>query len=267
MNKNVRLAKNTFWNQVRVSKGVKIREIAELFDVKESTAGFWFSGQQVPRTAIQCQLCDLFDIDYETGINNFTNDHKIWKNERGRLDFTTEEDLNSMKSKTQSTSSRAPSPIKYSNAWNIRRLDAKLSFKELATFLGLAESTVATFFSGRAIPSDNYIQMLCGLFNGLDFATGKQDFLDGHEMWVATQASNKTSKTTPPVTEIIAESKSLDDFDSIIEFVYGKVSRTDFLEFVDALSEHNCKALDIIYDKIPCADFITISKKFNDIKE
>lgn len=282
MNNNIRLTKNTFWNRVRVSKGIKIREIAEMFDVSEAIAGLWFSGQKPPKTAIQCQLCDLFDVDYETGINNFTNDHKIWKNERGRFNFITEEDLEIMKS-TKKASKQSEKPgtpgakVRYSTPWNIRRQESGISIADLATFLNLARCTVSTFFTGRAIPTDNHIQMLCSLFNGLDFDTGKQDFITGHEMWLSENPNTEThKKSAAPSTEEITETFDtvVDDTcessesiqNSIIDLVYGKIPRSDFLEFVDALSEHNCKALDIIYGKISRADFIAISKKFNNIK-
>jgi len=282
MNNNIRLTKNTFWNRVRVSKGIKIREIAEMFDVSEAIAGLWFTGQRPPKTAIQCQLCDLFGIDYETGINNFTNDHKIWKNERGRFNFITEEDLEIMKStkKMSNQSEKHGTPgakIRYSTPWNTRRQESGISIADLATFLNLARCTVSTFFTGRVIPSDNHIQMLCGLFNGLDFDIGKQDFITGHEMWLSENPDTGThKKSAAPSTEEITEtfdtvvndtcesSESIQD--SIIDLVYGKIPRSDFLEFVDALSKHNCKALDIIYGKISRVDFITISKKFNEIK-
>ena len=282
MNNNIRLTKNTFWNRVRVSKGIKIREIAEMFDVSEAIAGLWFTGQRPPKTAIQCQLCDLFDVDYETGINNFTNDHKIWKNERGRFNFITEEDLEIMKStkKASKQSEKSSTPgakIRYSTPWNIRRQESGISIADLATFLNLARCTVSTFFTGRAVPSDKHIQMLCGLFNGLDFDTGKQDFITGHEMWVSANPNTENhKKSAAPSTEEITKtfdtvvdetcesSESIQN--SIIDLVYGKVSRTDFLEFVDALSKHNNSALDIIYGKLPSKDFIWLNNKFNEIK-
>lgn len=281
MNNNIRLTKNTFWNRVRVSKGIKIREVAEMFDVSETVAGLWFSGQRPPKTAIQCQLCDLFDVDYETGINNFTNDHKIWKNERGRFNFITEEDLEIMKS-TKKASKQSEQPgtpgakIRYSTPWNTRRQESGISIADLAAFLNLARCTVSTFFTGRAMPSDKHIQMLCGLFNGLDFDTGKQDFITGHEMWLSENSNTKNRKKSAPSVEDIASTfnTTVDDGtcessesiqNSIIDLVYGKISRSDFLSFVDALSKHNSSALDIIYGKLPCTDFIAISKKFNSI--
>ena len=285
MNNNIRLTKNTFWNRVRVSKGIKIREVAEMFDVSEAIAGLWFSGQKPPKTAIQCQLCDLFDVDYETGINNFTNDHKIWKNERGRFNFITEEDLEIMKS-TKKASKQSEQPgtsgakIRYSTPWNIRRQESGISIADLAAFLNLAKCTVSTFFSGRAMPSDKHIQMLCGLFNGLDFDTGKQDFIAGHEMWLSenpdTRNRKKSCTKVAPTTEEIVEtfnttpggcgpsSEGLIEY--LIDFVYGKINRTDFLAFSDAISRGDSKALDIIYGKLPSRDFILINNKFNEIK-
>ena len=280
---NTRLTKNTFWNRVRVSKGIKIREVAEMFDVSEAIAGLWFSGQKPPKTAIQCQLCDLFDVDYETGINNFTNDHKIWKNERGRFNFITEEDLEIMKS-TKKASKQSEQPgtpgakIRYSTPWNIRRQESGISIADLATFLNLARCTVSTFFTGRTMPSDKHIQMLCGLFNGLDFDTGKQDFITGHQMWLSENpnAEDHKKSTAPSVEGIAATFDTVVDDgtcessesiqDSIIDLVYGKIPRADFLSFVDAISKHNSAALDIIYGKLPSMDFILINNKFNEIK-
>ena len=82
--------------------------------------------------------------------------------------------------------------------------------------------------------------------------------------WISSAApsTEEITETFDTVVDDISESTQ----NSIIDLVYGKIPRSDFLEFVDALSKHNCKALDIIYGKISRVDFITISKKFNDIK-
>ena len=79
-------------------------------------------------------------------------------------------------SKQSEKSGKPGAKIRYSTPWNTRRQESGISIADLATFLNLARCTVSTFFTGRVMPSDEHIQMLCGLFNGLDFDTGKQDF-------------------------------------------------------------------------------------------
>lgn len=75
--------KATFWNKQRIEKGFTLKEIGELINKHESVTGMYFSGQVLPTDATAKALCDLFDIDYNTGNLEFQHAHREWKAEHG----------------------------------------------------------------------------------------------------------------------------------------------------------------------------------------
>lgn len=59
--------KNTYWNNLRVERNIKIQEIADYLNVSLSAAGAYFSGQLMPKELQITQLCGLFDVPVDTG--------------------------------------------------------------------------------------------------------------------------------------------------------------------------------------------------------
>lgn len=76
--------KDTFWNTVRVERGIKIRELAELLDMSVGIIGMYFSGQAVPTEKTIKDLCTIFDVDELKGTQEFHKANKSWDAEHKR---------------------------------------------------------------------------------------------------------------------------------------------------------------------------------------
>ncbi len=70
-----------FWNKIRVEKNIRYKDLVELFPNyrSESTIAGWFTGQFMPKDDNIKILCDLFDVDFETGKAEFEKANTIWQ--------------------------------------------------------------------------------------------------------------------------------------------------------------------------------------------
>lgn len=70
-----------FWNEIRVEKNIRYKDLAELFPNyrSQTTVAWWFSGQLMPKDNQIKTLCDLFDVDFETGKAEFEKAHAVWE--------------------------------------------------------------------------------------------------------------------------------------------------------------------------------------------
>lgn len=76
--------KDTFWNKTRVEKGLTLKEISEYLHKSEAQTGMFFSGQLMPNDVVCKQLCELFDVDFNTGNLEFQHAHREWKAEKNQ---------------------------------------------------------------------------------------------------------------------------------------------------------------------------------------
>lgn len=74
--------KDNFWSKKRVENGVTLKDVAKLIGSTETAVGMYFSGQLMPNESIIRALCDLFDVDFNTGYVEFQHAHRNWKAER-----------------------------------------------------------------------------------------------------------------------------------------------------------------------------------------
>ena len=81
MSKNSSARKDTFWNRVRVEKGIKIREVAEFLHRHGGSVGMYFSGQVMPDENTIRTLCDFFDVEFDKGVLEFQHANRNWKAE------------------------------------------------------------------------------------------------------------------------------------------------------------------------------------------
>ncbi len=76
------MSKINFWNKLRVDRNIRYKDIAELYGGCASRWGSYFSGQIMPADEQIHQLCDLFDVDFETGKAEFEKAHANWESAR-----------------------------------------------------------------------------------------------------------------------------------------------------------------------------------------
>ena len=76
--------KDTYWNKLRVERGYKLKELAEVLDMNLGTLGAFFTGQSMPKDETIKAICDLFGIDFGTGKLAFEHAHRAWDAEHKR---------------------------------------------------------------------------------------------------------------------------------------------------------------------------------------
>lgn len=84
MQKNTKAAyarKDTFWNKQRVEKRLTFRELSEILGESDKRIAGYFSGFLLPNDTTIKQLCELFDVDYNTGNLEFQHAHRQYKAE------------------------------------------------------------------------------------------------------------------------------------------------------------------------------------------
>lgn len=70
---------SSFWSKKRAESGVTLQELSEYLKCDYTSACHYLTGQTMPSTAVAVKICDLFDVDYKTGQNEFIKAHEAWK--------------------------------------------------------------------------------------------------------------------------------------------------------------------------------------------
>jgi len=153
-------SKETFWNNERVKRGWSFKYIARKTGIPQTTLGYWFSGAKSPRNARHIQqLCELFDIPYDKGYNEFYHEERKWDSTR----------------KTQHV---------YKTFWNELREKNNLSLEDISEMTGIRVAVISTNFSGRNIPRRPALEKYCKLFD-ISLEQGKEEFQKAHEQYLA----------------------------------------------------------------------------------
>lgn len=76
--------KDNFWCRKRVECNMKVTEVGEAIDHPYKRVGQYFTGQALPDDNIIHALCDLFDVDFVTGKQEFIKANKIWIGEHDK---------------------------------------------------------------------------------------------------------------------------------------------------------------------------------------
>ena len=83
-----KLFKDTFWNNERVKRNLKLSDISKYLNVPYPTVGSWFCGKFMPKEIIISKLCDWFSellpddpISFEDGERHFKVAHLTWQAE------------------------------------------------------------------------------------------------------------------------------------------------------------------------------------------
>lgn len=78
-NKYLRIYKDTFWNRLRLQKGIPTKQLAKMLGIKSVYFIYtWFSGQHVPSDNHIRKLCEIYEVDYEKGKQEFLDAHAGW---------------------------------------------------------------------------------------------------------------------------------------------------------------------------------------------
>lgn len=78
-NKSLRIYKDTFWNRLRLQKGISTKQLVKMLGIKSGSFIYaWFSGQHVPPDKYIRKFCEIYEIDYEKGKQEFFDAHAGW---------------------------------------------------------------------------------------------------------------------------------------------------------------------------------------------
>ena len=84
----IRTCKTNFWSTLRVDRGIKLKELADLLGFSDSAVGAWFSGQVLPKASVINDLCSFFDVDVDEGTRQFVLAHREWRAQNNRPSAT-----------------------------------------------------------------------------------------------------------------------------------------------------------------------------------
>ena len=75
---NSRIKIKNFWNMVLYNNNCTQLQITDLLGAKKSTVSAYFSGFLMPKDDVIHTLCDYFDVDFDTGRNEFRKAYETW---------------------------------------------------------------------------------------------------------------------------------------------------------------------------------------------
>lgn len=138
--------------------------------------------------------------------------------------------------------------------WNQIRVNANLTYADVADYLHLGMSTVAKFFTGQMVPLDAYIDKLCELFE-VDRIQGEREFIKANREWdtihdgkkhdtFSAKTEKEEPKTTTPEKKVVIKKSTVIyrkeesemDIAGLNRLVYGILDYDDFVSFTKLLA-------------------------------
>ena len=213
---------NTPLNNRRVELGISLSELAKSVGVKhEQYMSNWFNGTRCPSDAYIGNLADALNVSVDWIRDCYES--KPTHCNRSRID----------------------------NFWINKRKDANLTMKDVCEILNIKKdkSTVAKYFTGEILPTDDVINSLCQIFD-VDFATGKHEFEKAYDVWHEKKKSDNAHKANCPAAPK-NETTASDDMKNLPDYVAVSPKKLNAI----------CTPNDIgkaIYDKVSYEEFCTI---------
>lgn len=181
----------TFWNNKRKERKMKVRDIAFIFNITNQKAQRWFIGCTLPSEEQMKQICDIFEVPYDKGIAEFNKAHDAY--------------LEAHYPKSEDSTRVLPKARKVT-FWNKKRMERGLKIYEVADMLGKDRRSIGMCFTGQVFPSEDIIEGLCKIFN-VDIGVGRQEFIKANDEWKADSFSrvkliSNSSEASPSVTAL-----------------------------------------------------------------
>lgn len=260
-------------NNLRVSRGMTVPEVAAAVGTSKGNVYAWFAGQFNPPSEYCRKLATLFEVS--------------------------EDEILSMLAYRDPDARKIPhSPYTFKdNFWSNLRVLKKYTLKNISDTLGhptVPISTLGMYFSGSAMPDDRTIKRLCDMF-GVDFLKGQCAFAEAHRRYkvqhtrdlVATDKQPPKKRAQPvfnytpepvstPTTELepiveatpivkvtpTVETKPSINITDICSIIYGHIPYSEYVKVIDILNsdKDNAKILNIIYGKVDFETYIKLTK-------
>lgn len=155
-----KLFKDTFWNNERVKRNLKLGDIAKYLNVPYGTVGSWFCGRAMPNEMIISKLCDWFSdftedpISFADGKRHFKVAHLTWQAEHNptlKAHGTDQDDEGG-----KFIGGRKD----YKTEVGKFIRDHGIKHKDLAEYLDIPPYKVSHWVSGRYLPNDDAISKM-----------------------------------------------------------------------------------------------------------
>jgi len=201
-------AKETFWNSERIKRNWSLKYVAKKTGIPQSTLSAWFSGIKAPRNNHHIeQLCNLFNIPFDKGYNEFYQEERKWDSSKKTQHF-------------------------YHTYWNNLREENNLSLGEISEMTGISKVTISSNFSGRYIPNKSSIEKYCKLFE-IPFEKGKAEFKKAHEQFIAAQNGESIASELDNIEDDSTSNIEVDYTFWPSTFVNSKFSTKDIATYLN----------------------------------
>ena len=156
-----KLFKDTFWNNERVKRNLKLSDISKYLNAPYGTVGSWFCGKAMPKEIIISKLCDWFSemlpddpIWFDEGKRHFKVAHLTWQAEHNPTLKAHGTDQDNEGEKFMG----GRKDYKTEVGKFIR--DHGIKHKDLAEYLGVPQYKITHWVSGRYSPNDDAISKM-----------------------------------------------------------------------------------------------------------
>ena len=169
---------DTFWQKIIVESGLSNSEIAKKTGVKHRDhIPNYSNGLRLPNDTIIKAFCELFNVDYKKGRQEFIEAHRKYNDEHmfANPELVSPQDT----------------------FWNNLRKENVFSFRHIAKQVNSNPTTISQYFRGDGIPPDKLLIKICDLFD-IDYRKGKKEFENAYKDKHPNQPWKPRKQGLPP---------------------------------------------------------------------
>ena len=276
---------NNYWSNLRVTKNLRIVEISEKTGVPRGSLSNYFTGKCMPKDNVIAAICDVFEIDFETGKQAFYDGFMQYKprtktrgymtNSEPRVELPEDPLANKVikkyKKKAVAVTEKTSVKTKHETAWSKRLKTAGLTATEFAKYLGKEKSTVIKYVSGKNMPPKEVVQLFADYFK-VPYVQAAEEFQIAYEQYNHIERKkpkkladiDDTSSVSIPEHTVCKEpskSRKLNKKQavSLMKSLYGRIDAETFMLIVNHGKISDSKLREL-YLNLDYDTFITLSK-------
>lgn len=250
----------TFWSNKRIERKYTSKQLADILGCSDSCVFNYLTGKSLPDLVMMKKICDLFEVGYTEGAEEFNKAFEAWGEAHPNYKRTgnTYNIINRCQSKKRKpkagkTITPTPTPTlcvgragHADNFWRKLRVDADVSFIDLGKLLGCSPQQVRYFFSGKAHIKDAHVHTLCEYFD-VDFDEGRKAFDDIQHIWELNHLA------VEPISEPVVDDITPD----LPEYPMPEIKAPKKAKAEKPATDLNsiAKYLEVLYAKIPYDEF------------
>ena len=214
-------------NERRLKLGLTTHEIGRRMGVTPQAVNTWVLGKSIPRGANLRKFAEILEVTPE------------WILEAGKAD-------DAATNTTATTRKSKPGVGKrtWRNFWSEQRISAGFTVQDIKELCDIQKdsTTVAKYFTGEIMPSDDIIRKLCEGFK-VPYAQGREEFIKANKLWHENKTKKvetiTTSDVAPKTVPVPAPETTSGESTAYqcAELIYGEVSCDDFIRIWDSIQE------------------------------